>query len=116
MLIIGDSLCKFLAKYPLASAKIMSKHFGVSASTVKEILIRELGLRKYQMNEDGCQLPRGQQRNDQRLGARELLEILRRALNHSFNITTKCTKCLQTRENKSSVMVGLSWEFNSHDH
>jgi hypothetical protein len=37
MTIIGDILRKFLAKYPSASAKIMSRHFGVSASTVKEI-------------------------------------------------------------------------------
>jgi hypothetical protein len=42
----GDPLCKFLAKCPFASVRVMSKHFGVSASTVKEILICELGFRK----------------------------------------------------------------------
>jgi hypothetical protein len=47
MIIIGDILRKFLAKYLFASAKIMSRHFGVSASTVKEILIHELEFKKY---------------------------------------------------------------------
>jgi hypothetical protein len=44
-IVIGDILHKFLAKCPFASVKNMSRHFGVSASTVKEILIHELGFR-----------------------------------------------------------------------
>jgi hypothetical protein len=46
MIVLGDSLRKSLAKYPFASAKITSWHFGVIPSTVKEILIHELGSRK----------------------------------------------------------------------
>jgi histone-lysine N-methyltransferase SETMAR len=44
---MGDNFRTFLEKYPFASAKIMSEHFDVSRATVKEILSRELELRKY---------------------------------------------------------------------
>jgi hypothetical protein len=47
MVIIGDILRKFLAKYPFAFAKVMSRHFGVSRSMAKEITSRELGFRKW---------------------------------------------------------------------
>jgi hypothetical protein len=47
MIVIGNILCNFLAKYPFASAKIMLQHFGLSASTKKELLIRESGFKKY---------------------------------------------------------------------
>jgi hypothetical protein len=33
-------------KYPFTSARIIAKHFLTTASTVKEILQRELGMRK----------------------------------------------------------------------
>jgi transposase len=45
--ILGPVLKKFLQKHPFASAKVMSTHFDISPPTVKEILSRELGLRKY---------------------------------------------------------------------
>jgi transposase len=47
MVIIGDILRKFLARYPFASAKVMSRDFGVSPSSVKEVPSRELGFIKY---------------------------------------------------------------------
>jgi hypothetical protein len=47
MVIIGDILRKFLARYSFASAKAMPRHFGVGPSTVKEVLSRELGFMKY---------------------------------------------------------------------
>jgi hypothetical protein len=47
MIIIGNILRKFLAKYPSDSAEMMLQHFGVSASTAKEIMIRELRFKKY---------------------------------------------------------------------
>jgi transposase len=45
--ILGPVLKKFLDKHPFASAKVLSRHFDISPPTVKEILHRELGLRKY---------------------------------------------------------------------
>jgi hypothetical protein len=47
MVIIGDILRTFLARYPFASVKVMSRHFGVGHSTVKEVLIRDLRFTKY---------------------------------------------------------------------
>jgi transposase len=35
MVIIGDILRKFLARYLFASAKVMSRHFGVNPSTIR---------------------------------------------------------------------------------
>jgi hypothetical protein len=37
----------FLQKYPFASAGMITKHFLVNPHTVKEILQRELGMRKF---------------------------------------------------------------------
>jgi transposase len=45
--IIGHIMPKFPASYPFASAKVMSRRFGVSPSTVKKVLSRELVFRKY---------------------------------------------------------------------
>jgi transposase len=45
--ILGPVLKKFLDKYPFASAKVLSRHFDISPPTVKEILHRELGLKRY---------------------------------------------------------------------
>jgi hypothetical protein len=43
-----DQSCrKFLDRYPFSSAKAISKHFRISPSTVKQILRRELGLKKF---------------------------------------------------------------------
>jgi hypothetical protein len=36
----------FLQDYPFASARMLSRHFSVYATTVKEILTRDLGLKK----------------------------------------------------------------------
>jgi hypothetical protein len=47
MVIIGDILRKFLVRYPFASAKVVSRDFGMRFSTVKEVLIREPGFSKY---------------------------------------------------------------------
>jgi histone-lysine N-methyltransferase SETMAR len=44
---LGPALQKFLDRYPFASAKVISRHFRLSPPTVKEILMRELGLRKF---------------------------------------------------------------------
>jgi transposase len=43
----GAQLEAFLQKYPFASARIITKHFLVNPHTVKEILQRELGMRKF---------------------------------------------------------------------
>jgi hypothetical protein len=47
MFIVGDLLRKSFAPYPFASAKVMSHHFGMSPSMIKEVLSREFGFRKY---------------------------------------------------------------------
>jgi hypothetical protein len=47
MVIICGILRKFRAGYPFASAKVMSRHFGVSPSSVEEVPSRKLGFRKY---------------------------------------------------------------------
>jgi transposase len=44
---LGSVIEKFLEKHPFASSKVVSRHIDVSASTVKEIMTRELGLKKY---------------------------------------------------------------------
>jgi len=45
--VLGTVLHKFLTKHPFASARIMAEHFNLSHPTVKEILQREMGLRKF---------------------------------------------------------------------
>jgi transposase len=45
--ILGPVRAKFLDRYPFPSARIISRHFRISLSTVKEILRRELGLKKF---------------------------------------------------------------------
>jgi transposase len=45
--ILGPVRQKFLDRYPFSSAKVISRHFRLSLPTVKEILRRELGLKKF---------------------------------------------------------------------
>jgi transposase len=45
--ILGDSLPKFLFKYMFASAMNIASHFNINMSTVKDLLARELRLRKF---------------------------------------------------------------------
>jgi hypothetical protein len=47
VVIIGDIPHKFLAKYHFASAKVKSRHFGMSPPTGMEGLSHELGFEKY---------------------------------------------------------------------
>jgi hypothetical protein len=47
MVVIGDIMREFLARYPFDSAKVMPRHFSVSISTAKEVLSLEFGFRKY---------------------------------------------------------------------
>jgi hypothetical protein len=75
MVIIGDILRKFFARYPFASRKAASLHFGASPSTVKEAVGRELGFRKYAQR---C-VPRlldDSQKNHPGTSAIELLKLL----------------------------------------
>jgi hypothetical protein len=44
---LNDSLVEYLRQFPFASAKQIAKHFYLSQHTVKEILQRELGFKKY---------------------------------------------------------------------
>jgi hypothetical protein len=47
MVIIGDILRKFLTRYPFASAKVMSRHFGVSPAAIEKVLSHKLRFVKY---------------------------------------------------------------------
>jgi transposase len=44
---LGSVLQQFLDRYPFSSAKVLSRHFRISLSTVKEILTRGVGLQKF---------------------------------------------------------------------
>jgi transposase len=46
MSILGQVLQRFLDRYPFSSARVISRHFHISPSTVKEILRRKLRLKK----------------------------------------------------------------------
>jgi hypothetical protein len=37
----------FIPNYPFASARMISRHFSVCTTTAKEILVRDLGLKKF---------------------------------------------------------------------
>jgi hypothetical protein len=43
----GPALQRFLKKFPFASARVMAGHFLIDRATIKSILGRELGLRKF---------------------------------------------------------------------
>jgi hypothetical protein len=86
--ILGPVLKKFLDKHPFASAKILSRHFDISPPTVKEILHRELGLKKYSRRWVPHELSKGQKkcRVDQ---SEMLLDMLQLHAEHNFEgITT----------------------------
>jgi SET domain-containing protein len=89
MLAICDTIHKFLAKYPFASPKIISWHFGLSASIVKEILIFQLGFKTYTPSRIS-HLPDAAQRKHRRLSAGEPLKLSRECELFDFNnITTR---------------------------
>jgi hypothetical protein len=46
-IILGRVLKKLLDTHPLASTKVISRHFDISPAAVKEILRRDLGLKRY---------------------------------------------------------------------
>jgi hypothetical protein len=73
---MGEILRKFLARYSVASTKVMFYHFGMGPPTVKEVLSRELGFRKYAGRWVPHLLDDAQKRR-QRASAIKLLESLR---------------------------------------
>jgi hypothetical protein len=85
MVIIGDILLKFVARYPFA--KVMSRYFGVSLSTAKEVLSRELGFRKYARRWVPYLLEEAQKKCP-RASAIELLELLPGGEASDFDGTT----------------------------
>jgi hypothetical protein len=44
---LAELFCLFRQDYPFASVRMLSRHFGVCATTVKDILARDLGLKKF---------------------------------------------------------------------
>jgi hypothetical protein len=97
MIITGDILRKFVARYPFT--KVKSRYFNASPSTAKEVLSRELGFRKYA------------RLRSEKSSAIELLEFLRGGkplilmglqlvMSHVFIIIMNRAKYLQRREKK----------------
>jgi hypothetical protein len=43
----GPDLQRFLKKFPFASVRVIASHFSADRATIKSILDRELGLRKF---------------------------------------------------------------------
>jgi hypothetical protein len=76
MAIIDDILRKFPVRHPFTSAKVMRCHLIVNSSTVKEVLSRELGFRKYARRWVSHLLDEAQKSHRRKL-AIELLELLR---------------------------------------
>jgi hypothetical protein len=60
--LLGPVLKKFLDKFPFASANLLSRHFDISPPTVKDILHRELGLKKYTRRWATHELSEGQKK------------------------------------------------------
>jgi hypothetical protein len=44
---LGQQLEAFMQKYPFASARVIARHFLTTVLTIKDILQRELGTRKF---------------------------------------------------------------------
>jgi hypothetical protein len=88
MTVTGDILCKFLAEYPFASAQIMPRYFDVSASTVKEILIRELGFKRCTQRQVPCVLNATQKKHRQSSPIEMLKLLCEREPFDSNGITT----------------------------
>jgi hypothetical protein len=86
-LTLGLQVQAFLQKYPLASARIIAKHFLTIASTVKEILQRELGVRKFSRHwvphslSDAQKVARGE-------AAKEMVRILQMSETNDFDGAT----------------------------
>jgi hypothetical protein len=65
----------FLQDYPFASARMLSRHFGVCATIVKDILARDLGLKEFTRRWVRDTLS-GRQKVKRVEGSTELLQIL----------------------------------------
>jgi hypothetical protein len=80
---LGSSLAAFLLEFPFASAGQMAKHFHSSRTTIKEILSRRLGLRKFPRRWAPHQLS-DHQKDVRVRDSKALLAILRRLQDNSF--------------------------------
>jgi hypothetical protein len=74
--ILGDVVSKFLLKCPFDTANIIAKHFDISVSTVKDLLIRELGLRRF-TRRWVPHSPSAAQKRERGTQSRLLLDLLR---------------------------------------
>jgi hypothetical protein len=80
----GGILSKLLSKSPFASAKEIASHFYISVSTVKDILARELGPRKFTRRSVPHFLSE-RQKNERVSQSRLLLDLLERQHRADFN-------------------------------
>jgi histone-lysine N-methyltransferase SETMAR len=83
-LMMGSMFQAYLEKYPFASARVLAQHFFVSAPTVKDILQRELGMKKYSRRWLRHLLT-GSQKAARVDSSREMLKILRAAESNHFD-------------------------------
>jgi transposase len=82
--LLGDVLSKFFSKYPFGSAQNIASDFDVNASTAKNLLARELGLRKFTRRRAPHFLSE-LQKNEQVTQSRLLLDLLQRHQTADFN-------------------------------
>jgi hypothetical protein len=81
--ILALVLQKFLDRYPFSSTRVISRHFCLSPPTVKEILGRELGLKKISRRS----VPHLLSENEKKLrivASRQLLSMLAMYAEHNF--------------------------------
>jgi hypothetical protein len=81
---IGAAISQFLSKEPFLSAHILAKRFAVSPHTIKEILTRDLGMRKFTRRWVTHDLSAADEAK-RVVDARTLLQALRNNQNQNFS-------------------------------
>jgi transposase len=82
--VLGKALSDFLEEFPFASASIIAQNFGQSKSTIKQILKRELGLRRFSREWVLHSLSESQ-KADRKTVAIDMLSLLRQQMPLSFS-------------------------------
>jgi hypothetical protein len=116
---LGSSLAAFLLEFPFASACQMSKHFRASYYTIKDILGRQLGLRKFSRRRFPCRVSDDQKITRAR-DVRALLAIWLRLQDNFFEwistgmsrgsyMNKSLNRCLQLPEKQSRQDVNTKF-------
>jgi hypothetical protein len=115
---LGSPLAAFLLEFPFASAGQMAKHFRASHYTIKEMLGRQVGLRKFSRRWVRYRLSDDQKAVLLR-DSKALLAILRRLQDNSFEGISTEDESWFLYEHQSGSMFAASRETvtprNRHD-